>query len=242
MSDQDTLFDIDQAVEDKDYLPELVGEGKKYSDPSALAKAKVHADAHISRLEKELAEARTTMTAQAKLEDLVKRLQEVKPPTTPVTTNTEERGILESDNTVDIETTVDKLISRREAANQAKSNLDKVKQTLREALGTNYSQHLANEADRLGMSTDEMNALAQRSPAAFLRLVGVDQGKQQTVVPSVPPTRVNTETFRPTTTNEKTYSHYDQMRRQGKVKALDQNLLIEMHNNAIRSGEKFFDK
>lgn len=242
MADQaESLFDnLDPTVEDKDYLPELVGEGKKYADPAALAKAKVHADLHISRLEKELAEARTTMTAQTKLEDLVKQLQQVKPPTTLENTSTEERGITESD--VDIEKTVEQIVSRREAQNQAQSNLQKVRQALREALGTNYSQHLASESERLGMSTDEMNALAMRSPAAFLRLVGVDQGRVQSGTPSVPNTRINAEAFRPINPgSDKTLSHYKKLRQEGKINWNDDKALVEMHNNAIRLGDKFFE-
>tara|TARA_X000001382_G_scaffold129998_1_gene123494 strand:+ start:6104 stop:6919 length:816 start_codon:yes stop_codon:yes gene_type:complete len=52
LKDSKTTED-NKSTDDANYIDQLVGEGKKYSSIEELAKAKYHADQHISRIEEE---------------------------------------------------------------------------------------------------------------------------------------------------------------------------------------------
>ena len=67
----------------KNYLEELVGEGKKFKDPVALARSKVESDRHIAKLESELKAIRTDMNSRLSLEDLVTKLASARPEPSP---------------------------------------------------------------------------------------------------------------------------------------------------------------
>src|SRR5215475_8555763 len=87
----------------RSYLNDLVGEGKRYDSPEAVARAKVFADDHIKRLETENKQLRDDYTrareeniAKAKLEDLLDQIQGRRnepPAQSPEPKQTEEKAI-----------------------------------------------------------------------------------------------------------------------------------------------------
>ena len=82
--------DAASVGQDKDYLTELVGEGKKYKDATELAKAYANADQFIETLKSEkhtLEEEYNGFKLKAKtVEDVLSRL-DMKPEPKPVTAN-----------------------------------------------------------------------------------------------------------------------------------------------------------
>ena len=76
-----TLFD-NTEVDNEDVnldtevtLEDLVGEGKKYRDPNALAKSRVEADRYIKKLEAEHKQMREELTSRQALADLVDEIK-----------------------------------------------------------------------------------------------------------------------------------------------------------------------
>ena len=81
----ETLLSGDQTPQidpNKDYLAELVGEGKKFKTDKDLARGKYEADLYVKTLERQLDELRNDhlklredYTARAKLEELLGQLE-----------------------------------------------------------------------------------------------------------------------------------------------------------------------
>src|SRR4029450_8159059 len=58
----------------KNYLEELVGEGKKFKTPEDLARGKAESDSFIERLQKELHGLRNELKSRLQLEEVVDRI------------------------------------------------------------------------------------------------------------------------------------------------------------------------
>lgn len=110
---------------------------------------------------------------------------------------------------------------------------------LRENFGQNYVAHLQKTAETLGMSTDEMNALAARSPAAFLKLVGAER-KPAADNLNPPPSTVSLQP-RTEVSAGRTRSYYQKLMKTDKARFLSPQVQNEMHEQATRMGEAFFD-
>lgn len=231
---------IDQT---KNYLQDLVGEGKKFKDSEALAKGKLESDQFIERLKAEQAELRKELDTRIKYEEFLAKLETAeKPSGTPgiqtpsepvvppvVNTNTEE----------DLSTKVDAIVAKREALQKQAANLDQVKQELIKKFGPNYAQTIAGQAKVLGLSQKELDGMAAQSPKAFLKLFGAEDKKIETFNP--PKTQVNAQTFTPASGEQKTMKYYRELKAKDPRAFFDPTIANEMHDQAKRLGEAFFD-
>src|SRR5947208_1090039 len=144
-------------------LSDFVGEGKKYSDETAVAKALVEKDNFIARLieEKRQVEAAHQAALNTKaFEDRIKALE------TAQTLNPEPTvvQVAPPSNTPDVEDIVQKAIEAREQANKRSRNLLEVQNKLIDTLGTEYSQKVKQRASELNIGMDKLNELAATSP------------------------------------------------------------------------------
>lgn len=177
--------DLDVTIDqDVDYLEALVGEGKKFKDVSSLAKGKAEADAYVKLLEARLDEANKELNTRTSLDSFLDQMKAQKSPVAPEPTPTptpggqEKHGIDDSD----IEARLEALLARREAAKASESNAERVKRVLNEQLGDKTSTFIKQKSQELGMSTEDLSGFAQKSPSAFFRLVGIDEGHQPSPV------------------------------------------------------------
>lgn len=225
----------------KDYLPELVGEGKRYKDPSALAYATMHANAQITSLERETKELRDQLAQRIKMEDFVDKIEKIST-TSPstVVTPTPEPDTRTADTTpVDVDALLDQKIAEREALNVQKRNLMEVKDKLTEVLGPDFAAKVEHQARELNVSTSELNQLAASSPQAFYRLLGLGQSRSEPF--QAPPTsNLNSGGFQPSN-KEKTMAYYKAEQKKNPKLYLDKDFANEMHKQAIKLGEAFFD-
>lgn len=153
---------------------DLVGEGKKYADADALAKALAHSNLHILNLEKEKKEVLEDLTTRKSVEEALAALEakngkiEGTPPEgTPPKQTPEGSGFTLED--------IEKLMEQREAARNAEKNFQIVQEKLKEFTGSDdaartYAQTKMKE---LGMSGQEMQELAKKSPDIVLKLLEV---------------------------------------------------------------------
>lgn len=233
----------------KDYLSELVGEGKKFKDQAALALSTVHKDRHIAKLESELKAIRTDMNSRLSLEELVTKLATTKPSESgnPVVDESSSNQNASKQLTPeDLAKIVDERVSQISAREQAKNNLNTVKTTLKESWGPDYPTKLREKAAELGVGESFLNDLAASQPKAFLKLVeadkvstssprdtgsplfgrSVDSGKQASSAPAVDPT------FRGK-------SYYNKLRAESPAKFWDPKVQLEMNEMAMRDPEKY---
>src|SRR6266853_6356138 len=114
--------DTQELDPEKKFYDDLVGEGKKFKDPEALARSKIESDRFIANLLREQSEMRETLNKRINEEEFLNRLEQFSKPKSPdagnqpPTDGTPSTAITPQD--------VEKIIETREAERVRKSNLD----------------------------------------------------------------------------------------------------------------------
>lgn len=161
------------STEDKDYLNELVGDGKKFKTVQDLAKGKVTSDNFIERLKTELSELRTQLRSRKTVEEL---LADKNSRNVDTTSDNNQQDTGENVNTgapslKDLESLLDRKLTEKEQLTARQRNLDQVKNTLIDNWGSNFGAKLAEVARQNGYSQAMLDQMAQENPNAFYRLV-----------------------------------------------------------------------
>ena len=243
-------------VEDKNYLEDLVGEGKKFDSPEALARGKAQSDAFIEQLKREQKELREALAESKSIEEHLNDLRSAvvghnkkeenisamtpdlnegnKPPETPAQ---------KTPSPDDIRSMVEQEVSRRTTQAQVEANLDSVISEAKRVHGDNYKQELSRKATELGSTPDEMFEIAQKNPSLFksvMGLTGEAQGK--------PPANrvfesVNTEALRSQHNSgpNKKYSDFTEMRKTDPQKYFSPEVQNEMFRLAQEIGPEFLN-
>lgn len=209
MTDLFTPADPTAIDETKDYLTELVGEGKKFSDVSALAKGKATSDAYIANLEREMAELRGELQTRATIEDVIDKMrtQRNEPEHNRNTNPDEPDGKF---NPEDINKLVEQHLAQATQAQREAANFDLVTQELQRTYGADYQRHLNQKLTELGLDKGVATNLARTQPKTFLKLFGEAGGN----TPAAPlKGAVNTGAFQPNG-NVRGAKYYDNIRKE----------------------------
>src|SRR6266576_1462787 len=134
-TDDDNLPEADP---NKDYLTELVGEGRKFKDQQALAKSKYEADQYIEILKRRLDEGRAAFlkereenTTKASLEELTRRIEERLKSSAETEAKTETNQF----DSKQIESLVTTKLQEHEATRTETNNFNLVRNKLQERYG-----------------------------------------------------------------------------------------------------------
>lgn len=215
----------------------------KDKTPEEVLKAKVEADLFIETLtkrqdeiSKDYLEARKQLEAQASLQTLVDKLNEKTPSSSAQPNANEVRE--PKVETPDIAELVRKEIRDNELSKIRSANAKEVQTKLRERYGVNTAAVLKEQAETLGISEQRVNELAQESPAAFFKLMGLDNVPRE---PFQTPPRNNqrNDTFSPKVV-KRDYAYYQEMKRANPKVYLDPKIAVQMHNDVIEMGEDRF--
>lgn len=165
----------------------------KYSSVEDALKALQSAQEHIKRIEGENADYREKVTKATTMEDILKALKpgEAAPaPAAIAPKNTEE---------LDIESVVIKALEDREAKQVQQTNTQTVVTKIKELYGEKASEIFYQKAEALGIGKADINALAQKSPAAVFRLLGIEAKQSTPTVSGIRSEALTTQTSeRPT--------------------------------------------
>jgi len=227
-------------LEDKNYLEELVGEGKKFSDPEKLARAKVESDRFIARLLAEQEEMRKALEKRNNEEEFLTKLEQITKPRQPEIEEptlgnqpTEKSALTPAD--------IERMLEEREAKKTAERNLETVVQKLEQAFGPDYRSRVQNQASTLGVGTDFLTDIAAKNPQAFYKLMGLDQQNRQDTFS--PPPRSNTMAFQPNSGNKKDYNYWKAQRAEkGEGWYFQKSTQREIWNSVNSMGEAEFYK
>jgi hypothetical protein len=251
--DDGTLFtDPTSTIVDpnKNWLEELVGEGKKFADPAALARAKAESDAHIARLEREQAGVRAELEKRITMEELLTKLSAQKT-TAPATSGTSE------DTTEDkgsgtaaqqtaltpeqIQEMVQQGIATAVSQSVQKANFDMVKDTLIKTLGPNYAETLAKKAQDLGVGPKFLDDLAKTQPKAFLKLVEVEKpAETSTGTPRMGTQMDSGKNSGPADPDYKGQSYFLNLQKTDPKTFWNPKTQIQMHEMAMKDPSKYF--
>lgn len=217
----------------------------KDKSPEEVLKAKVEADLHIKAIEREKAELkemylaqRDELLAKAKFEDYLDQiktppqsLQAPLPQANEVNSPTFDRDEfkkLANDTYQEFDRT------KREA-----ENFRQVETKLKDKFGDNYANVLKDQQIQLGLSSDEVNSLAKRSPEAFSRLMGLDTKTEGFQAPMR--SGQTASKFSPTGEPKRGMSYYQELKKTDPRVYLDPKISQQMERDALNMGEAFFN-
>lgn len=228
---QDNLFEggdktpiIDQNT---DYVQELTGPGKKFDRSKyqstddlldAVLKGKYEADKFADILKSEQAELRDEFlkvrgqkTVEDKYEQLIDLIKGQQGNNRDITQNDDNVNAERKEvNLDDIETRVLQKLEQRTVAQKEQDNIKIVQDKLKEELGDNFQAIINKQRESLGLSMEDANALARRSPKAFFKAMGLEDAKQEGF--QAPPRSVQrSDSFAPST-QKRTWSFYQKLK------------------------------
>lgn len=169
---------------------------QKYKSVEDALNALKHSQDYIPQLsdklrqqEQELAEARAAAAKISTLEETLKTLtqQQSQASSTPAP-----QGL----NADQVAALVSQTLTKQQQADLAKNNLTSVVSKVKESFGEKAEEVFYGKATEVGMSMEEINALAARNPTAALKLLGIE-GKATAPAPNASGS-INTSAFQPT--------------------------------------------
>lgn len=243
-----TPTDLPSIDPNKKYLDEYVGEGRKFKDPEELAKSKFHADTYIPILERRLDQERLEREAmkkefetRANLEEIVQRLiQKQQVTTTPLTTSESKVEPMVTAPSLDV-SKLDELVSTKinqwDIEKRQKTNVDTVRGKLQERFGSNFAEVLKAKAEELNVSPTFLNSLAKDHPTVLYKTLGLDENVQPVNI-NAPST---SQRFTPKGEQKRTWSYYQEMRKNNKDLYDNPRTALQMQRDAIEQGDAFQD-
>lgn len=240
------LFDDTPVIDpNKNYLEELVGEGKKFKTPEELARGKKESDTFIERLQRELAEARQTieqatseLRSRNTVEDTLKTVLQRNSTANNVANQSTENAP-EVPTLPDIDSLLNQKLTEREKARRMQDNQNLVRDAMIKSWGPNYSQKAKEVAQELGVGLQYLESIAAENPQAFLRVVGLTN-EQTPVVPNLPNNSVRTS-VQPGKA-ERGWSYYENIRKTNPTQYHSVKVQQELWNRLKELGEDTFYK
>lgn len=174
--------------------------------------------------------------AGAQLKDELDRLRNLQQSNSNNTPANDNKPIIDPK---EIETLVSNKIQEFELTKKQDSNFNTVVAKLEEQFGSNYKTVLKQQADALGLSTEDVNALARKSPNAFFKTFGIGEQKQDLFNSPTRSTQ-RTDTFAPTN-QKRTWTYYQNLKQKDPAaynSAKTHNQMIEDYRTL---GEGFKD-
>lgn len=241
----DNLFDDNNNTNNA--LESLVGEGKKFKDLDALARAKLESDDYIKTLETKLDELKEDFLKQREEINAGKTLQEMldQAQLTRQQDSTRETPPLNSNDTPkppaldakQLELLVTSKIQEHESTRQQTENYNTVLSQVREHYGENYQSVLEQQMDELGLTRDLVNNLARNHPKALLKTLGIDGPKTREGFQAPPRSMV----FAPKGEEKRTWSYYQKIRKENPDLYYSPKLTAQRHADRIALGDSFKD-
>jgi hypothetical protein len=235
----------DPIIDDtKDYLSEYVGEGKKYKDHAALAKAYAHADMTLSiqnqrmdQLRADFQRERNQNLTREQLESVLTRFKE-----TPLASN-EAPLVNEAANqptSIDpnqIKSLVSTEYQAQKEQDRQFSNAKLVMDKAIERFGNNYQDVIAKQAAELSLTPQEVNAMAKTKPQVFIKTFGLDAPQREDF--QAPPR--SSFNFAPTTGPKRTWNYYQKLRTEKPNDYYSPKIQNQMMNDYTSLGDAFED-
>lgn len=238
-------FEIDP---DKNYFEDLVGDGKKFKDPEALAKGKAAADLYVKFLESErdvmrssMKEIQETKAASATLAEMIEKVRTAQqiPASSDLPKAKDGEIIPQSMTAEQVAALVAAEVQKTKAIDQAANNANSVYEKLRERFGPNYQTALKDQAQSLGLSTEFVNDLARNHPQLFFRTLGLEeQDKDPFQAPPRNQSRPNS--FAPKA-KARSWQYWDEMFKKNKDAYFDPKNSLLRYNDMLAQGESFKD-
>lgn len=229
----------------KNYFEELVGEGKKFKTNADLARAKMESDVYIKTMETKMDQLREDhmkvleeSKAQTKLQELIDRLENRSD-----SQNQQNTPAIPADNRSFNPDELDSIISNKltqvELQRKEKANFDQVQNKLKDVFGDNSASVLRDRMNTLGLTSEDVNALAKRSPNAFYNTFGLNPSQSDSFQSPIASSR-RSDPFAPKAP-ARTWAYYEEMRKANPTAYFDPKTNVQMQKDIIEYGDAFMD-
>ena len=139
---------------------------QKYATVEDALKGLEHSQKFIEQLKNETAELRGKQKAQDELVELFR---------SKAPAQEEEEAKLEPPSVTGMTAEeVVALLEKREAAKTHTSNMERVKNVLKEKYGAEYAKRLKEKTDQLGLQPELVDEIARNTPDALFKMFGID--------------------------------------------------------------------
>lgn len=224
---------------------DLVGEGKRYRDPDAVAKAVSEKDAFIEQLKKENAEMRTDLSSRMTLEELADKVFKGRdtgnPTEDPRPTQPQEPRVEENRPQIeDLSEQVRKLLMEERAKETRNGNIEKAKSALKEAYGADYKQAVLKAASELGVSEQYLADMSATTPAGFMRLIESVVPRDNNSPTTPPAGSFDSSRGAEPGFKKRNAAYYNELRKSDPKKYFSKEVQVEMYKQAREMGEAFF--
>ena len=221
---------------------DLVGEGKKYRDTDAVAKALAEKDRFIKQLEEENATARQELRSRTNLEDIVNQLKteqrQIDPqPNREISQPPRQEPIVEEPSE-DLETKIAEILKSKDAEKTRMANIETARSGLRERFGADYNQTLRSIVNELSVSEKFIMDLAATSPQGFFKLVDSVKAPDDKR-PTTPP-QSKAPGVLPNTSGRRNKAYYDELRRTDINLYLSPRTQNQYYRDAMEQGDAFY--
>lgn len=234
-------------LEGADQLPddrlELLNKWKDKPAEDVL-KAKIEADLHIKSLEREKAELREMylsqreeLLAKAKFEEYIDQMRTPNNQNLQVANTPAKEVDSPKYDPAEIEKMFDRKLSDFEKLKQETENFSKVQTKLKERYGDSYVSVLKDQQSALGLSQDDVNALAKKSPEAFFRIM--DLNEQQSSFQAPPRSGQRNDNFSPKGSPKRDWNYYQELKKTNPMMYLDPKISLQMEKDAQALGPAF---
>lgn len=224
-----------QVDPDKNYLTELVGEGKKFKSPEDLARGKYEADefirmknAEYDKLREDYLKLHEQFKAKASMEELVDRLSNVQPQNRDNTTDADNKPAYDPR---EVESLIASKYQEFETQKTAQQNFKLVQDKLQERYGDNYPSVIKQQIESLGLTREFVDDLARKHPQVLLKTLGVNDQPPTETFRSPPRSSVRNDNFAPHTP-KRDWQYYENLRKNSPAIYTNPKTQLQMHEDA----------
>jgi hypothetical protein len=232
----DTIFDAPEPTT----FEEIVGDGKKFKTPEALAAAKLEADRTIAARNEELERHREEIRRQAAEIELLKRPRE---PLAQEPPKAADRPVVDEPN-IDLASRIREELRQAQEEDVQAQNIRSVANRLTEVYGSpdKAREVVVAKAEELGLSVEFLQSVASKSPKAFFAQLGLTDAPSQNQNSSR--SDVNTAALANTSSSapkQGSYASYETMRKENPKRYFSAEIQNQMFVDAKRLGDAFFN-
>lgn len=233
---------MEQAAElsNEASLELLVGEGKKYATTGDLAKAMVHSQTHITKLEGEATTLREGAQKQTSIDEILAAIKSDgnnQQQQSDDNQNLADQQSNDSNQAPDIAQQIKTALEQNDQLKSAQSNVATVTAALNKSLGARANEVYTAVGESLGVDLDE---LSKTSPGAVIRLC---TGQQQVVTQQGETLQTQHSGGQQVIITDSSQMNHAQLQvHAAEVKMpREERFKLEMEN-ALKQGDSFFDK
>jgi len=219
-----------------DSVQALVGEGKKYANVDEALKSIVPAQEHIQNLEREQQELREDLSKRLSAEDILKEIKSHSSVAGDTTST-----VLDEETIARVASSV---VDQRETERLTTSNLLAVDKAMKQKFGDKAQDIFVSRCTELGITPEDAQKTAEKSPSAFLTLMGLTTELPTSSKLDTMTSSINTEALQTQGTNVVKGSQlfYRKLRRENSAEYYKPATQIAMQAYAKRLGAAFFNK